>query len=31
MKSRYFTDGAFWLMVACYVLPAVIAWLLIIY
>jgi hypothetical protein len=22
MRSRYFTAGAFWLMLACYVVPA---------
>lgn len=27
MKNRYFTDGAFVLMVLCYVIPAVVMWL----
>ena len=27
MRSRYFADDAFWLMLACYIVPAVLVFL----
>ena len=29
MRNRYFTDDAFVLMVLCYVIPAVVLWVLV--